>query len=275
MDERDPLLSQAYRAAEHPEPPAALDARILAAARQAVAAPRRRRPWFAWAVPLSTAAVLVVGVSLILKEYREAPETIVDRNPARAIRTEAAAPALQPPTEAATEAAAQASRSEVSGSLSAQGQASGQRAPSRQARAMPSTASAPASPGNLVPAPAAKAVAQPFPEPAAAEPQAAERKLTPAPAASTGFATSVAGAGRRDAAADQAPAGAAVPAHLQTMKMEKSKAATPLDEAPGEMVEEIRRLLREGREHEARDLLEALRKRYPDYPLPEDLRGLR
>ena len=92
MDERDPLLSQTYRAAEHPEPPAALDARILAAARQAVAAPRRRRPWFAWAVPMSTAAVLVVAVSLILKEYREAPETIVDRNPARATRPARSSP---------------------------------------------------------------------------------------------------------------------------------------------------------------------------------------
>lgn len=32
MEERDPLLSQAYREAAHPEPSPALDARILAAA---------------------------------------------------------------------------------------------------------------------------------------------------------------------------------------------------------------------------------------------------
>lgn len=85
MEERDPLLSQAYREANHAEPPPALDNAILAAARQALATPpRRRAARFAWAVPLSTAAVLVLGVTLLFQMQRESPETPREAKPAPA-----------------------------------------------------------------------------------------------------------------------------------------------------------------------------------------------
>jgi hypothetical protein len=48
-----------------------------------------------------------------------------------------------------------------------------------------------------------------------------------------------------------------------------------MQEETRQMVAEIRRLPREGREFEARGILDALRKRHPDYPLPDDLSGLR
>lgn len=53
MEERDPHLSQAYREARHLEPSPGLDARILEAARQALARPKPtgRSRWFTWALP--------------------------------------------------------------------------------------------------------------------------------------------------------------------------------------------------------------------------------
>jgi hypothetical protein len=65
--ERDPRLDRAYRAGAREEPPAHLDAAILAAARREVGA----RPHAvsarlrAWRVPVSIAAVVVLSVSLV------------------------------------------------------------------------------------------------------------------------------------------------------------------------------------------------------------------
>ena len=65
-DERDPGLARVYGAAPRDEPPAHLDAAILAAARRDVGA--RPRPLAAlrtWRVPVSIAAVVVLSVSLV------------------------------------------------------------------------------------------------------------------------------------------------------------------------------------------------------------------
>jgi len=61
-------LSRLYRTTRREQPSAELDRAVLAEARVALARRRRRR----WLVPLSTAAVLVLGVSLTLYEL-EAP----------------------------------------------------------------------------------------------------------------------------------------------------------------------------------------------------------
>ncbi len=65
--ERDPLLDRAYRGAATEEPPARLDAAILAAARREAGA--RPRPLgaalHAWRIPMSIAAVVVLSVSLV------------------------------------------------------------------------------------------------------------------------------------------------------------------------------------------------------------------
>jgi len=74
-DERDALLAEAalgraYREAAAESPPAALDARILAAAERAVQPPPRR---FArrWAVPLSLAAVVMLSIGVVLRIVHE------------------------------------------------------------------------------------------------------------------------------------------------------------------------------------------------------------
>lgn len=65
-EERDPGLARVYGAAPRDEPPAHLDAAILAAARREVGArPRPLAALRAWRVPLSLAAVVVLSVSLV------------------------------------------------------------------------------------------------------------------------------------------------------------------------------------------------------------------
>ena len=60
-------VARAYREAPKDIPPAELDATILAAAQRAVAKPKARGPFGAnWAVPLSTAAVIVLSLGVLL-----------------------------------------------------------------------------------------------------------------------------------------------------------------------------------------------------------------
>ena len=76
-DERDPKLSKHYRELEALEPPAALDQKILAAARQAteshapLVAPAGRHRWY---YSLAAAAVLVFAVALTLHLDRDRPD---------------------------------------------------------------------------------------------------------------------------------------------------------------------------------------------------------
>ena len=77
MSEIDPKLSRLYREASNEAPPPALDAAILAAARERAAKPRSRAlsSWWRWMAPASAIATLVLGVSLALLIERERPET--------------------------------------------------------------------------------------------------------------------------------------------------------------------------------------------------------
>ena len=105
----DERLSRLYREGAAGEPPPALDAAILAAARAAVVpAPRRSPGWRAWMLPMSLAATLVLTVSLTLVVQQEqeqervgaeappsAPPSATPSKPAEAAKAEAAAPAVR------------------------------------------------------------------------------------------------------------------------------------------------------------------------------------
>ena len=75
----DPLpgeaeLSRVYRAGGNDTPPVELDARILAEARRAVAKPNVRGPFGSnWTVPLSTAAVMVLTLGILLVVSEQSP----------------------------------------------------------------------------------------------------------------------------------------------------------------------------------------------------------
>ena len=102
-DERDPGLARVYGAAPRDEPPAHLDAAILAAARREVGA--RPRPLAAlrtWRVPVSIAAVVVLSVSLVTLVREEGGDELYQTTRPEVPRPVPPAPrAPQPPEDAA------------------------------------------------------------------------------------------------------------------------------------------------------------------------------
>ena len=73
-DPRDPKLSRLYRKASQGEPPPALDAAILAAARTAAAPQRSPRPWWRrLQAPFALAASVVLAVILTVTMERNPP----------------------------------------------------------------------------------------------------------------------------------------------------------------------------------------------------------
>lgn len=102
--ERDPGLDRLYRAAGREEPPAHLDAAILAAAhREAGARPQalRRAALRRWHVPVSIAAVIVLSVSLVTLVGEEGGEQLTQAPPPAPAQPPVAQPA--PPASALSE----------------------------------------------------------------------------------------------------------------------------------------------------------------------------
>jgi uncharacterized membrane protein (UPF0127 family) len=97
-------LSRVYRAGADEQPPARLDAAILAQARKAVGASRSHGPFSGWTAPLSAAAVIVLSVVLVVFMSREAPlheQTVAVNAPTEletANRVEKAARDEEPPS---------------------------------------------------------------------------------------------------------------------------------------------------------------------------------
>lgn len=240
MSEIDPKLSRAYREASSEEPPAALDAAILAAAKRQAATPRRpaRASWVRWMAPASALATLLVGVSVAFLMQREQPEIIDDTT----VRQAAPQP-QRPQPERASEAT--------------------------KAKAADSAADKKEAPAAAAPAPAATSAGQApphAPRPAQAAPPAAAAF----PAESRAKAGAPAMARESNAASDSASGelGAAAPAAAGKLAPLR-QAATP--RSPEAWLEEIERLKREGRDKEAAEQLAAFRKAYPAYALPEAL----
>lgn len=247
MQEHDPELSQAYQAAAHPEPPPALDARILTAARQAVTpAPRRRPAWFGWAVPLSSMAVLVLGISMLFRMQQEAPESLREaQTPLPASqpeRTDMSPPAHQTPVSP------QAAR--------------------QRKQSLDSTSAAPPS---LAPREREVPDADATMEMAA---ETASVATPPVPAMPTASSVRAAVQENRADAQPPVPAFSAGMSRMKSAAPVAAKAALPeesQEQSPEQWVAAIRQFLRQGNIDAARTRLEALRKRYPDFPLPPDL----
>lgn len=276
MEHRDPQLSQAYRDAAHPEPAPALDARILDVARQGIVKPavRPRPAWFGWAVPFSTAAVLVLGVTLLFQIQREAPEVYESPTAMLPTQLDQAAPksapadAVMPPTTGAMEqdkppiAKKQGARLEEKGTAGMP-----ESATSASVVAAPQPFPARAGPPQVLP---------PSPQPGAKmeirpEPMTVPTSTQDAAEASANLA---------DRSPDQdakppAPA-AKAPARATAVgqAMETRNASEPVAESPEQMLETIRRLIREDRLDAARQALDRLRRAYPGFELPEDVKGL-
>jgi hypothetical protein len=126
-DERDPQVSRRYRELGAEEPPPALDASILAAARRASA--RRSR----WYLPLAAAAVAVLAVAVAVQVERQEPDPRTAPSAPQPRTHDDAAPAKPAETVSEPEAAKRAAPPELN-----------REAPARQERRLRSQESAPA-----------------------------------------------------------------------------------------------------------------------------------
>jgi len=306
-DPRDPRLDVAYRDAATDEPPAAIDERIRAAARRAVApGPQSleararaevRRSWIArWRVPMSIAATVVVAVTLsYMVEREDARLARVDGLPSSAPpQAMAVAPAegakAPAPTAAPTPDLAQSERAaKVESARADAAVAPSENLPERAiaelpppapapAARLPGRAGGPAANGMLAEEAERRQAATDTAPPASPPPQMrvapAEMQAAPAPAASApppAPAPMVKPAPARDLAE---PAGRDRAFADRPVRMERGAASVSAEQkvrTPEEWLEELRRLKAAGRTDEFVKELAEFRKRFPDYKLPADL----
>lgn len=239
-------LSGRYRASSTEEPPAHLDAAIVAAARREVERSRLRRSWH---VPASIAAVLVIGVSLALmtseiEDPLPPPDTSAGVTAGEARQ---AVPALAMKQEESQGRPAPRPGIERESRPSRErGARSDREADARQNSAVEHADSTAALPS----------VAAPAPAPPLQQFESAVRSETVTE--------------QKSALADS----------LQEKRASAAlrKEAAPSSAAPADAREEwlrkIEDLLRNGKTAQAREQLAEFRKHYPDYRLPETLREL-
>lgn len=238
-DPRDPQLSGLYRKASQGEPPPALDAAILAAARTAAVPQRAPRPWWRrLQAPFALAATVVLAVVLTLSMERNPPPD--GEIPAVKAHKESA-----PATEQAAPARSNAVEARI---LDAPAREETQSPPAAAAKQMPAT-SAPASTPSAPPA----AIA--------GKPVASTAQGAPAPAADAESA---------DRLDHRQRSAIAKPVAAPALEAKPETAAPPRN--PEAWIEEIRKLRRQGQTAEAERSLHEFHAAYPDYPLPEDLR---
>jgi len=287
--ERDSGLDRLYRATGREEPPARLDAAILAAARREVGARPRTQPHALrrWQVPVSIAAVVVLSVSLVTVVREEGGEQLM--------RAPASAPAQPPVAEPAPSAPAvsEMARPRPPGSAPAPSGSAPREAPSRADGASASldrmsesatsgitgpmlsqgagSAGAPDAAARKQPKPfrdapglaeqraAAPQAAPPVEDLAAKAPAAAERSVAPmavAPAPKPAPLANVMMGARKETASADAPAPV-------WQGFEKEPAQRWL-----ERIAELRRLERVA---DADAMLAEFKRRFPGHPLPPAL----
>lgn len=240
-------ISERYRAGAEDEPPARLDAAVLAAARREVEQPRQRRNW---QMPASIAAMLVIGVSLVLLvRDNEPPLPSLDRPAADEAKLAKPAPP-QLAMKAQPKARADSYREDRP---SRERSARPDREPvarDEAAATQENTASGTAAPPS---APAAPVVAGPA--------KSAEQEQSRI-AESSDFSSSKKAKALADAATESRPSAQAL----------RKDATAPAQ--PQEWLGKIDDLRRDGRQAEARRQLLGFRQQYPHYPLPERLQAL-
>jgi hypothetical protein len=300
-DPRDPRLDAAYRDAATDEPPAAIDERIRATARRAVAAGPQsleararadaQRSWVArWRVPVSIAATVVIAVTLSYMvqddEVRRAQIDGVPSGPAPAQESSAAPP---PPAPVAPTVKAQETPASAAPPAPAKRAAPAADAAAVASRPEPVAVPFPASPPAERQAPAAggaSASADRARENAALakelEQRQAELERRVAEEARTPAAQRLQSAPAPAAVPAPAPAPMAKPdpsreralADRPAGRLEREAVSGRAEQkvrTPEEWLEDIRRLKTQGRTEDVAKELAEFRKRFPDYKLPADL----
>jgi Meckel syndrome type 1 protein len=277
--DRDDLLSRLYQREAVAEPSPAMDALILAAAHRQAAEPltprRASAGWRRWLAPVGVLATIVLTVSLTLNIEREQRDLLPAPAPAMA-------PAAAPPTIAKSVTAvpqpavvAPPVAARPAAPLERQAKPQKEALPDRPVIAKPVASRAlalPAAPAQ----PAAdsrrdeskrRELQQDETRAAAPPPPPLVPQFVPSPASAVGGA-----AGRMSSTESAAPAAVRAAPAPAADKRERSMAKVAVRPAD-EWIVEIRRLRREGRGLEVQEQLEAFRRAYPDYRLPEDLKA--
>jgi hypothetical protein len=241
-------VSERYRTGAQDEPPARVDAAVLAAARREVEQPRHRRNW---QMQASIAAMLVLGVSLVLLvRENEPPLPSVDGPAAEEAKLAKPVPP-QLAMKTRPKARADSHREDR---------------PSRERNTRPDHEPIVKDEGAAVQEQTASvASAQPAQTPAA-----------PAIAGSAKSAEQeqarIAESSDSSSKKAKALADAATESRLSAQALRKEDAAAPA--RPQDWLGKIDDLLRDGKETEARRQLLGFRQQYPHYPLPERLQAL-
>jgi hypothetical protein len=245
LEEQRARLSGHYRAGSTEEPPARLDAAILAAARREV---RRSRFARSWQLPASIAAVLVIGVSLALMTSEiEDPLPPADTSAVIAAnKARQAAPALVTERESVARPASRPS-------IEREPRPSRERSArsDREAHTRQDSTAGPAGSAAALPS-----VAAPSPAPTLKQFETAEPSELMAE--------------QKGALEDSAQGKSAT----ATMRKEAAPSSSVPADAPEQWLKRIGDLLRNGNAVQAREQLTEFRKRYPEYQLPETLREL-
>lgn len=261
MDERDKPMDDApgvtYRSLPREEPPPALDAAILAAARGGVERPAGNR----WAKPAAIAAVLVLSVGVTLRIAEERPDAQLQ-------------PAVPPPAASVASPPAEPIDRPAPPLASSLPEKTPARQPKTQSGPVETHAAAARSTESRA------EMASSAAEPADRAPRASERVAAPpsAPAASAPpadvFVPSPRADGAQLAPAQISPSAGAsgAPAALAERSATRSAArpAVPA-EAPEAWLKRIVELRAQGRDREADESLAEFRRRHPGYVIPPEL----
>jgi hypothetical protein len=284
------LAQRLARLGPHGEPSPTLDARILAAAYDAVARTQARRPRRRWPVAFGIAASLALAVG-IAWQLRPLPQAAVYRSEAPAAAsaqtTSQPAPIAESPMESTTmpaDATAIAPQADAAANIPTPTP----EASRESAKTMKSAAPAPPPPVEQAPVEPDIVLDNPAPAEAAAQsaPVAAPRafSMQPPPAAPATSDKRHSAAAAVDAAANALPetntldrlqaTGTAEAAASDEPGTDVPPATMTSPEARDAWLARIRELLAAGKPDAARASLREFMHRYPDHPLPDDLRAL-
>lgn len=307
--EEHALAQRLARLGAHAEPSPALDARILAAAHAAVASRPARSPRHRMRLPLAfgvaASLALAVGVAWRLRPLPEAAVQYESEAASTAAGMssqdpetplEAATPAMEPesaPVDTADPAANAATRvvdsaSDAGSRIEATGAGIAAQAASQTRREQtgrvtdqaapdafpPAAAEAPPAEPSQVAAPREAPIVFEQPPPAAPPPppaSAAPAKPVPASPMADGVATD---ARMQRARQSQEQSESKAMAAESEIEMDIPPATADAPEVRDAWLQRIRELADAGQQDDARASLREFTRRYPDYPLPDDLRAL-
>jgi len=270
----DETIRQAYRAAAQEEPGSQLDARILQAAHTALITPARKSARWSWLVlPFSAAAIAIMVTTLIL-QLRQTSSTPPGQS-ASAPSPQAAKPQVAASShdtkknQAAQMASAEEALSEQRHRESGKSEKLAAAETQTKQKADLKIAAAPALARSLESAPQPAPSVNPQLADSTPEGAAVSGTLRPSPAAAAPAAK------RAETSTDQLAEAEPRPAREPKLQAYSTPTKARSQDNPTEkQLEDIRKLQHEGKLDAAKKVLAELRKQFPQFKVPEDLRGL-